>query len=78
MTVIAGVVVETLPGLAAAVAERLGALPGLSVRGDDGDRKVAVVFTGADGAALEALGEELLRADEAIVGVFPTLVGRDG
>ena len=78
MTVVAGVVVETLPGLAAVVAERLRALPGLSVHGDDGDRKIAAVFTGADGAALEALGEELLRTDEAIVGVFPTLVGQDG
>ena len=78
MTVVAGVVVETLPGFAAAVGERLGALPGLSVRGDDGDRKIAVVFTGRDGAALEALGEELLRTDDAIVGVFPTLVGQDG
>ncbi len=77
MTVVAGVVVETLPGEAPAVAERLGRRPGLSVRGDDGDRKIAVVFSGEDGAALEALSEELLREDESIVGLFPTLVGRD-
>ena len=78
MTVVAGVVVETLPGHARVVSDRLALREGLSVKGDDGDAKIAAVFIGGDGAALEALGEELLRTDEAIVGVFPTLVGQDG
>ena len=77
MTVVAGVVVETLPGHARVVAERLGLNPGLSIRGDDGDRRIAAVFTGEDGRGLEALAERLLREDEAIVGLFPTLVARD-
>jgi hypothetical protein len=77
VTVVAGVVVETLPGMASVVAARLGRLPGLSVRGDDGDRRIAAVFTGADGASLEALGEELLQTDESIVGIFPTLVANE-
>ena len=77
MTVVAGVVVETLPGHARVVSDRLALREGLSVKGDDGDAKIAAVFTGDDGAALEALGEELLRTDDAIVGIFPTLVGQD-
>ena len=77
MTVVAGVVVETLPGRARVVSGRLALRKGLSVKGDDGDSRIAAVFTGVDAAALEALGEELLRTDEAIVGVFPTLVGQD-
>lgn len=77
MTVVAGVVVETLPGRAGAVAGRIGAIPSVAVHGDDGDRRIAVVFTAEDGETLETLGEGLVALDDEIVGVFPTFAGID-
>ena len=75
--IIAGVVIETKAGAAPRVAARLLAEPGLELRGGDGDRRLAAVFTGEDGAALEALGERLLRSDEEILGLYPTFVGAE-
>lgn len=77
MTVVAGVVVETLPGRAAAVSGRIGALRNVAVHGDDGDRRIAAVFTAEDGETLEALGEALVALDEEVVGVFPAFAGTD-
>jgi hypothetical protein len=77
VTVVAGVVVETLPGRAGAVAGRIGGTPHVTVHGDDGDRRIAAVFSADDGATLEALSEELLALDEEIVGVFPAFAGTD-
>jgi hypothetical protein len=73
--IVAGIVIETLPGGAAAVAARLAAIDGLAIRGSDGDRRLAAVWTTTSGQALERAAEGLLRADEAIVGIFPTYVG---
>jgi nitrate reductase NapAB chaperone NapD len=73
--IVAGVVIETKAGAAPRVAARLLQVPGLELRGGDGDRRLAAVFTGADGASLEALGERLMKGDEEILGLYPTFVG---
>jgi hypothetical protein len=75
--IVAGVIIETLPGSEPAVAARLARIEGLQLKGGDGDRRIAAVWTGETGEALEGLAEELLASEEAIVGVFPTFVGDD-
>jgi hypothetical protein len=73
--VVAGVLIETTPGAAPLVAGRLALAPGVTLQGGDGSRRIAAVLEAVDGAALEALTEQLLRDDERILGVFPTFVG---
>lgn len=75
--VVAGVVIETAHGTAPLVAGRLARRPGITLQGGDGASRIAAVIEAADGAALEALTERLLREDEQILGVFPTFVGAD-
>jgi hypothetical protein len=77
MTIVAGVVLETVPGAEVRVAARLAAEPGLELVGGDGDRRLAVVWTGASGADLERLSERILASDAEVLGVFPTFVGSD-
>ncbi len=72
--IVAGVVIETVPGAAPRVAARLLHEPGLELQAGDGDRRLAAVFTGPDGAALEALAERLVRGHEDVLGVFPAFV----
>jgi hypothetical protein len=74
--IVAGVVIETAPGAAPRVAARLlkERAGGLELQGGDGDRRLAAVFTGADGRALEALAERLVAQDAEVLGVFPTYV----
>lgn len=71
---VAGVVIETVEGAAPRVAARLLHEPTLELKGGDGDRRLAAVFSGADGAALEALAERLVQEDAEVLGVFPTYV----
>ena len=75
--VVAGVVLETAPGAEVRVAARLAREPGLELVGGDGDRRLAVVWTGASGAELERLTERLLADDADVLGIFPTFVGTD-
>ncbi len=75
--IVAGVVIETLPGRAAEVAVRIAASEGLRIAGGDGDRHLAAVLSAGEGRTLESWAEELLRSDEDVVGVFPTFVGED-
>ena len=77
VTVVAGVVIETLPGQGPFVACRLENEPGLEIVGGDGDRRLAVVWTAGSGKALEVAAERLLERDEEIIGIFPTFIGRD-
>jgi hypothetical protein len=72
--IVAGVVIETVPGAAPRVAARLLREPALDLEGGDGDRRLAAVFTGPDGAALRQLGDRLLAEDPDVLGVFPTFV----
>jgi hypothetical protein len=48
------------------------------VEGDDGDGRIAVVWSAATGEALEDAGESLVELDEEILGVYPTFVGEEG
>jgi hypothetical protein len=75
--IVAGVVIETLPGRAPRVALRIGASRGLRLAGGDGDRHLAAVVEAGEGRTLEAWADDLLTSDEEIVGVFPTFVGDD-
>jgi hypothetical protein len=52
VTVVAGVVIETVPGAQARVAIRLARMPGIELAGGDGDRRIAAVWTGAGGRDL--------------------------
>jgi hypothetical protein len=72
---VAGVVLETVPGAAPRVAARLLSHPGLSLCGGDGDRRLAAVVEAEDGRALERIADELLAADREVLGVYPTYVG---
>jgi len=74
-SVVAGVVIETVPGAAPAVAGALLRVPGLTLQGGDGSCRLAAVIEAGDGTALEELTERLLREDERILGIFPTFVG---
>jgi nitrate reductase NapAB chaperone NapD len=75
--IIAGVVIETMPGEAGPVAARLARIEGLTIHGGDGDRRLAAVWSAQSGEVFEHEAEQLLRADESIVGIFPTFVGLD-
>lgn len=75
--IVAGVVIETVPGAAPRVAARLLGEPALELEGGDGDHRVAAVFEGPDGAALEALADRLLAGDDEVLGVYPTYVADD-
>jgi hypothetical protein len=77
VTTVAGVLLVTRPGAAPRVAARLAGTRGLSFAGGDGDARIAAVWEGEDGAALEALAERLLESDPELLGVYPTFVGDD-
>lgn len=72
--IVAGVVIETVPGAAPRVAARLLKEPGLELQGGDGDRRLAATFTAPAGADLEALAERIVRTDAEVLGVYPTYV----
>ncbi len=74
---VAGILIETATGAAPRVAARLLGVPGLEIHGGDGSRRLAAVVTAADGDELTRLSEDLLAADEEILGMYPTYVGRD-
>ena len=73
--IVAGVVIETVPGAAPRVAARLVREPAVELQGGDGDRRLAAIFTGAEGRTLEAFAEGLVARDAEVIGVYPTFVG---
>ncbi len=75
--IIAGVVIETIPGRAAAVEERLQAWEGLAIKGSDGNHRLAGVWTAPTGAELERRARELIHSEHDVLGVYPTLVTND-
>ena len=72
--IIAGVVIETAPGRAAIVAERLQTCKGLQIRSNDGNRRLAGVWKAASGAELERAARDLVRSQEDILGFYRTFV----
>ena len=75
--VVAGLVIETLPERAVYVAERLDHHRGLEIQGDDGNRRLAAIWVGKDGEELERASEEIIAANEEVLGIYPTFVGQD-
>lgn len=75
--IVAGVVIETLPGKTASVAATLQAVEGLTIEGNDGNQRLACVLVGEHGRSLEDWAEELLESNSDIVGIFPTFVGEE-
>ncbi len=74
MGVVAGFVVETVPGAAPRVAERLAGLPGITVEGGDGDCRLAAVWIARNGGSMGELAERLLEVDPELIGVYPAYI----
>jgi hypothetical protein len=67
-------VVETLPGAAPAVAERMGRLWGMRSIAGDGDRRITARWSVCEGDTALGLSEVLHAMNPEIVEVVPTLV----
>ncbi|MDQ7007461.1 MAG: hypothetical protein Q9Q40_09525 [Acidobacteriota bacterium] len=74
--IVAGLVIETMPGRAPAVAIRLARQEGLELVGGDGSQRIAAVWTAESGKSLVKKAEDLLAEDDEILGLFPTFMGR--
>jgi hypothetical protein len=74
---VANIVVETLPGRARTVAQRMERLRGMGGLTDDGDHRVEGTWKVPEGDTLEGLSEVLQAMNPEILQVYPTLVGRD-
>ncbi len=74
---VASIVVETLPGKARAVAERMGHLKGMGALSADGDHRVVATWTVPDNDTVEGLSEVLHAMNPEIVEVYPTLVAEE-
>ena len=71
---VANIVVETLPGKARAVAERMEQIRGMGALSADGDRRIVATWTVPDCDTVEGLSEVLQAMNPEIVEVCPTLV----
>jgi hypothetical protein len=74
---VAGVVIETLPGCAPAVARKVARMPGLAFFGGDGDRHVVAVSRLRSEARLEGWLEALGGLDASILSVEPTTISEE-
>lgn len=72
---LASIVIDTLPGQAQTVADRMGRLRGMGSLSAEGDRRVVGTWKVDENDSLEALSEVLQAMNPEIVWVFPTLVG---
>jgi len=75
--IIAGVIIETLPGRAACVSARLVNIQGLTLHGGDGNSRIAAVWNSGTAQSLEEEVGSLVELDEDVVGVYPTFVAED-
>jgi hypothetical protein len=74
---LANIVVETLPGKAQAVAERMGRIKGMGVLMAEGGHRVTGTWRVPDCDTVEGLSEVLQAMNPEIVQVYPALVGED-
>ena len=74
---LANIVIETLPGKAHAVAERMGRLAGMGALAAEGDRRVTATWKVPDCDTVEGLSEVLQAMNPEIVQVYPALVGEE-
>jgi hypothetical protein len=70
---IANLVVETLPGKAGVVVERMGQIKGMGAPAAEGDHRVVATWTVPDGETPEALVEVLHALVPEAVEVYPVL-----
>ena len=75
--IVSGVLFETIPGRAGAVAMRLAQIEGLEITGSNGRERLAAVWRGPDGHTLEKQAEQLLKTESDILGIYPTFIGQD-
>ena len=74
---VANIVVETLPGKAQAVAERMEQIKGMGALSADGDRRVVATWTVPDCDTVEGLSEVLQAMNPEIICVYPSMVGEE-
>lgn len=74
---VANIVVETLPGKARTVAERMGHIKGMGSLSADGDHRVIATWMVPDSDTSEGLSEVLHAMNPEIVQVYPTLAGEE-
>ena len=74
---VARIVVETLPGKANLVAERMGHITGMASPSAEGDHRVTATWKVPDGDTQEGLSEVLQAFNPEIVHVYPTFVGQE-
>lgn len=74
---VANIVVETQPGKAQAVAERMGRLKGMGSLIADGDHRVTATWKVPDCDTAEGLSEVLQAMNPEIVQVYPAMVGEE-
>jgi hypothetical protein len=74
---LANIVVETLPGKAAAVAERMARLKGIGSLAADGDHRVTATWKVPDCDTVEGLSEVLQAMNPEILQVYPALLGEE-
>lgn len=74
---VADLVLETLPGAAAAVVERLGSMKGMESIAAVGDHRVTARWKVPDGDTGEGLSEVLQAMNPEIVQVVPTFEGQE-
>lgn len=67
------IVIETLPGRASAVAQRLMSVPGLMLRHGWGGSRLEGTWTASDGEPLERLWGQLA-VDPDVLDIYPTAV----
>jgi hypothetical protein len=72
---VASIVVETLPGKARAVAERMETVKGIGALFADGDHRVTATWKVSENDTLEGLSEVLQALNPEILEVYPTVVG---
>jgi hypothetical protein len=74
---VATIIVETLPGAAVVVAERMGHIQGMEGPVAQGDRRVVAIWRVPDYDYPEALSEVLHALNPEILDVYPTLVAEE-
>ncbi len=77
MSVVAGLLIETVAGAAPRVAARLLCVAGLEIQGGDGDHRLAAVWSAAGGSSLEEAAQQILAGDPEVLGIYPTFVADD-
>jgi hypothetical protein len=70
---VADLVIETLPGMAPAVGERMGRINGMAGVSAEGDHRIHARWTVQERHTLEGLSEVLQAMNPEIVEVFSTL-----